>query len=203
VVDELHLAEARVRSLEVTLTYGSPLVIVEPKNIVALLGEGWLCDDVINAYMNRMNANLSEDGRRFDKGPTCAFLYTHFASNLVAKQLEMASNNEKAATGAFKADMTFIPVMEDEHWYFVVYYPAHRSLVVFESTKRRHREMIQRIRDCMAKQHRIDDIEDTVYVRNLQENGRDCGVFLLQHINAVSLGLAVEDVVKQEHMPDW
>jgi len=63
--------------------------------------------------------------------------------------------------------------------------------------------MIQRIRDYMAKQHRIDDIEDTVYVRNLQENGRDCGVFLLQHINAVSLGLAVEDVVKQEHMPDW
>jgi len=135
VADELHLAEARVRSLEVTLTYGSPPVTVEPKNLVALLGEGWLCDDVFNAYMNRMKANLSEDGRCFDKGPTCAFVYTHFASNLVAKQLEMASNTEKAATGAFKADMAFIPVMEDEHWYFVVYYPAHRSLVVFESPK--------------------------------------------------------------------
>lgn len=172
------------------------------ENVLSVYKNGWLSDDVINDYIDSLTENLKEDCRRYEHGPTCVFLRTHFALALSKDQNDLAKSTIVA--GAFlNADLTFIPVNEDQHWYLVVYYRCHNTFVVYESLGRRHCDMTARIRKFITSTYEIADVEETVYVQNLQDNYYDCGVFLLQHMNTLSLGLAVEEVVHQKDMQQW
>ncbi|KAL2823307.1 hypothetical protein BDW59DRAFT_148955 [Aspergillus cavernicola] len=159
----------------------------------------WLNDEVINSYLvliidylRRTHGNAG----RHDKPRFHAF-NSFFFSNLRDKGYESvrrwATRAKIGGEALLNVDTVFIPVHNCLHWTLIVVKPSQRTIEHFDSIdplSPRHVGIVKNwLRDELDDLY-VDD-EWTVLPSDSpkQDNGTDCGVFLLSTAKAVAIGI--------------
>ncbi|KAL4747239.1 hypothetical protein BDW72DRAFT_18102 [Aspergillus terricola var. indicus] len=159
----------------------------------------WLNDEVINSYLGLIvNHMRHENGNagRHDKPRYHAF-NTFFFSNLRDKGYDSVKRWAKRAKIGGKdlldVDTVFIPVHNKAHWTLIVVKPSARTIEHFDSLgslSRRHVETVKNwLRGELGDLYDDDEWEVLPSESPQQDNGSDCGVFLLTTAKAVALNI--------------
>lgn len=197
---EARLAEAKAspenRQIATTLS-GDPLT--KRDLATCYTPARWLNDEVINAYLailidylRRANGNAG----RHDKPKFHAF-NTFFFSNLRDKGYSSVSRWAKRAKiggeALLEVDTVYIPVHNSAHWTLMVVKPTEKSIEYFDSLGSASPHHVAIVKDWLRGELSARYIEEewsvVPTVSPQQDNGSDCGVFLLSTAKAVSIGI--------------
>jgi len=159
----------------------------------------WLNDEVINAYLavlidylRRANGNAG----RHDKPKFHAF-NTFFFSNLRDKGYSSVSRWAKRAKiggeALLEVDTVYIPVHNSAHWTLMVVKPTERCIEYFDSLGSASPRHVAIVKDWLRGELSARFVEEewsvVPTVSPQQDNGSDCGVFLLSTAKAVAIGI--------------
>ena len=159
----------------------------------------WLNDEVINAYLSliidylkRTTGNLG----RQDKPRFHAF-NSFFFSNLRDKGYDSvrrwASRAKIGGKDLLNVDTVFVPVHNGYHWTLIVVKPVDRTIEHFDSLGSSSQRFMAIIKEWLKRElgsSYVDDEWMTIPSASPQQNnGFDCGVFLLSTAKAVALGV--------------
>lgn len=197
---EARLAEAKAspdnRQIATTLS-GDPLT--KRDLATCYTPARWLNDEVINAYLavlidylRRANGNAG----RHDKPKFHAF-NTFFFSNLRDKGYSSVSRWAKRAKiggeALLEVDTVYIPVHNSAHWTLMVVKPTEKSIEYFDSLGSASPRHVAIVKDWLRGELSARYVEEewlvVPTVSPQQDNGSDCGVFLLSTAKAVSVGI--------------
>ncbi|KAL2862184.1 SUMO protease ULP1 [Aspergillus lucknowensis] len=184
------------RKIATTLS-GDPLT--KKDLATCYIPETWLNDEVVNAYLALIIDYLRRahgNAGRHDKPRFHAF-NSFFFSNLRDKGYESvrrwAARAKIGGQGLLNVDTVFVPVHNQYHWTLIVVKPSDRTIEHFDSMgslSHRHVGLVKNWLRGELGQLYVDD-EWTVLpsVSPQQNNGSDCGVFLLSTAKAVALDI--------------
>ncbi|RHZ49651.1 SUMO protease ULP1 [Aspergillus thermomutatus] len=159
----------------------------------------WLNDEIINSYLALIVDYLRRshgNAGRHDKPRFHAFS-TFFFSNLRDKGYQSvrrwATRAKIGGEALLNVDTVFIPVHNSAHWTLIVVRPGERTIEHFDSLgslSRRHVGLVQGwLRAELASRYVEEEWTVLPSSSPQQDNGSDCGVFLLSTAKAVAIGL--------------
>ncbi|KAL3454882.1 hypothetical protein BJX65DRAFT_10328 [Aspergillus insuetus] len=159
----------------------------------------WLNDEVINSYLALIVDYLRRahgNAGRHDKPRFHAF-NSFFFSNLRDKGYDSvrrwASRAKIGGANLLTVDTVFVPVHNNSHWTLIVVKPSDRTIENFDSLgslSRRHIAIITTwLRGELGEKFDEDEWAVLPSVSPQQDNGSDCGVFLLSTAKAVALDI--------------
>ncbi|PYH49568.1 SUMO protease ULP1 [Aspergillus saccharolyticus JOP 1030-1] len=159
----------------------------------------WLNDEVINAYlaliidyMRRTNNNSGRNDR-----PRFHAFNSFFFSNLRDKGYDSvrrwATRAKIGGEALLSVDTVFVPIHDKSHWTLIVLKPCDRTIEHFDSLgglNKRHVDLIKMwLRGELGGKFVEEDWEVLPSLSPRQDNGSDCGVFLLSTAKAVAINL--------------
>jgi sentrin-specific protease 1 len=159
----------------------------------------WLNDEIINSYLGLLihylrqsNGNLGPNDR-----PLFHSFNTFFYSTLREKGYQgvrrWANRAKIGGEGLLNVDTVFIPIHESSHWTLMVVRPVDRTIEYFDSLGSRGTRQVKTIREWLRGElgPKYSEKEWTVLnsVSSYQDNGSDCGVFLLTNAKAIAIGV--------------
>lgn len=161
--------------------------------------EAWLNDEVINAYLLLLVDYLrrvSGNAGRLDRPKYHAF-NSFFYSNLRDRGYESvrrwATRAKIGGEALLDVDMVFVPVHNSAHWTLLVVRPATRSIEYYDSLGSRSLAHVNNIKKWLRGELGDHYVEEEWAVlpstSPQQDNGSDCGVFLLTTAKALAVGL--------------
>ncbi|KAL6902171.1 hypothetical protein ACP4OV_005047 [Aristida adscensionis] len=194
------------------------LVMHEPSNIEVtkekfrcLRPGGWLNDEVINLYLELLKEREKREPRRFLK---CHFFNTFFYKKLACgrngydyKSVKRWTTRRKLGYDLIECDKIFVPVHKDIHWCLAIINMKENTFQYLDSLGGMDhnvpsvlaRYIAEEVKD---KNNKVIDTsswhEELVDYIPLQQNGWDCGMFMLKYIDFNSRGLGLS--FSQEHM---
>ncbi|KAE8356801.1 hypothetical protein BDV28DRAFT_126565 [Aspergillus coremiiformis] len=159
----------------------------------------WLNDEVINSYLALLVDYLrrtNHNNGRNDKPRYHAFT-TFFFSNLRDKGYQSvrrwATRAKVGGESLLDVDTVFVPVHNSAHWTLIVIKPMERTIEHFDSLGQANPRHVAIMKDWLRNElgPRYAEEEWRVLpsVSPQQDNGSDCGVFLLSTAKAVAIGL--------------
>jgi hypothetical protein len=159
----------------------------------------WLNDEVINAYLPLLVNYLRRvkgNAGRLDQPKYHAF-NSFFFSNLRDRGYESvrrwATRAKIGGEALLEVDTVMVPVHHHDHWTLLVVRPAARSIVHFDSLGSRSLAHINTIKSWLRGELKDRYVEEEWTIlpsaSPQQDNGSDCGVFLLTTAKAVAVGL--------------
>ncbi|GES63816.1 Ulp1 protease family protein [Aspergillus terreus] len=159
----------------------------------------WLNDEVINAYMALIVDYLRRthgNSGRHDKPRFHAF-NSFFFSSLRDKGYQgvrrWASRAKIGGEHLLNVDVVFVPVHNSAHWTLIVVKPSERTIEHFDSLGSLSLRHVKLIKDWLKNElgGRYVEEEWAVLpsVSPQQDNGSDCGAFLLSTAKAVAIGI--------------
>lgn len=159
----------------------------------------WLNDEIINAYLALLTSYLREstgNAGRHDKPRFHAF-NSFFFSNLRDKGYESvrrwATRAKIGGKDLLDVDTVFIPVHHASHWTLIVVKPTARTIEHFDSLgslSARHVGVVQEwLRMELGSNYVPSEWRVLPSCSPQQDNGSDCGVFLLSTAKAVALDI--------------
>lgn len=159
----------------------------------------WLNDEIINSYLAVLVQYLRESAGNTGAGESPRFhaFNTFFYSTLRQKGYDGVRRWAKRAKingeGLLGVDMVFVPVHESSHWTLMVLRPAERTIEYFDSLGSRGKRQMNTIKGWLqgelGKSYVEDEWTNLPSVSSMQDNGSDCGVFLLTNAKAVALNI--------------
>ncbi|KAK7303786.1 hypothetical protein RJT34_14703 [Clitoria ternatea] len=173
---------------------------------------GWLNDEVINVYLELLKERELREPQKFLK---CHFFNTFFYKKLTSagsgydfKSVRRWTSQRKLGYGLLECDKIFVPIHQEIHWCLAVINKKEEKFQYLDSLK----GMDQYVLKVLAK-YFVDEVKDKTgkdidvstwekeFVEDLpeQENGFDCGMFLIKYADFYSRGLRL--CFNQEHMP--
>ncbi|VAI05628.1 ubiquitin-like-specific protease ESD4 isoform X1 [Triticum dicoccoides] len=194
------------------------LVLHEPSNIEVsrekfrcLRPHGWLNDEVINLYLELLKERGIREPKRFLK---CHFFNTFFYKKLACgktgydyKSVKRWTTSRKLGYELIECDKIFVPVHQNVHWCLAVINIKAKTVQYLDSlggNDLRVYEMLARyiVDEVKDKSNKEIDIssgtKESIDCIPLQENGFDCGMFMLKYIDFLSRGVSLS--FGQEHM---
>lgn len=159
----------------------------------------WLNDEVINSYLaviiDYLRRENNNDGRH-DKPRFHAF-NSFFFSNLRDKGYDSvrrwATRAKIGKKDLLNVDTVFIPVHNSSHWTLIVVKPADKTIEHFDSLgslSRRHVGIVKTwLRGELGDLFVEEDWAVLPSVSPQQDNGSDCGVFLLSTAKAIAANI--------------
>ncbi|KAL4865015.1 hypothetical protein BDV12DRAFT_175281 [Aspergillus spectabilis] len=159
----------------------------------------WLNDEVINSYLALIVDYLRRDKNnagRHDMPKYHAF-NSFFFSNLRDKGYESVRRwGSRAKIGGdnlLKVDTVFVPVHNNSHWTLILVKPIEKTIEHFDSLgslSRRHVEIVKTwLHGELGSKYVEDEWKVLPSQSPQQDNGSDCGVFLLSTAKAVALDI--------------
>lgn len=197
---ETRLAEAKAlpnnRQVATTLS-GDPLTKRDLATCYTPMA--WLNDEIINAYLALLVDYLRRahgNAGRNDKPRFHAF-NSFFFSNLrdkgYASVCRWARRAKIGGESLLDVDTVYIPVHDTAHWTLMVVKPTSRSIEHFDSLGSPSAHHVAKVKEWLRGElsARYVDEEWTVASSTSpqQDNGSDCGAFLLSTAKAVAIGL--------------
>lgn len=194
------------------------LVLHEPSNIEVskekfqcLRPGRWLNDEVINLYLELLKEREKKEPEKFLK---CHFFNTFFYKKLACgkngydyKSVKRWTTRRKLGYELIECDKIFVPVHKDVHWCLAIINMKENTFQYLDSLggmdgnvpRILARYIAEEVKDKSNKvintslwhEELVDDIP-------LQQNGWDCGMFMLKYIDFRSRGLSLS--FSQEHM---
>ncbi|KAJ5587166.1 uncharacterized protein N7459_002931 [Penicillium hispanicum] len=157
----------------------------------------WLNDEIINAYLTVLVQYLRQSTGNATGRPRFHAFNSFFYSTLRDKGYpgvrRWANRAKIGGEGLLDVDTVFVPVHESSHWTLMVVRPIDRTIEYFDSLGGRGARQVKTIKEWLRGElaAKFDEEEWTVLpsVSSYQDNGSDCGVFLLTNAKAIALGI--------------
>lgn len=157
----------------------------------------WLNDEIINSYLSIIVHYLRESTGNLNDRPLFHAFNTFFFSTLRDKGYQgvrrWANRAKIGGEGLLDVDTVFVPVHGGAHWTLMVVRPMERTIEYFDSMGSRGANQVRKIKEWLRGElgAKYDEDEWTVLksVSSMQDNGSDCGVFLLTNAKAIALGI--------------
>ncbi|CAH2079533.1 unnamed protein product [Thlaspi arvense] len=171
----------------------------------------WLNDEVINVYLELLKERETRDPQKYLK---CHFFNTFFYIKLVSasgynyEAVRRWTTQRKLGYNLIDCDIIFVPIHGGVHWTLAVINKRECKFLYLDSLN----GYDPRILNVLAK-YIVDEVKDKSgkvidvsswdieFVKDLprQQNGYDCGMFMLKYIDFYSRGLALH--FSQKEMP--
>ncbi|KAJ5106803.1 hypothetical protein N7456_003478 [Penicillium angulare] len=157
----------------------------------------WLNDEIINAYLEVVVRYLERSTEK-GKGPRYHAFSSFFYSTLRQKGYDGVRRWAKRAKiggeRLLEVDMVFVPVHEASHWTLMVVRPMDRTIEYFDSLPNRGiSSKVNTIKKWLGGELGAKFVDDEWSVlssaSSQQDNGSDCGVFLLTNAKAIALNI--------------
>ncbi|KAJ5620342.1 cysteine proteinase [Penicillium lagena] len=159
----------------------------------------WLNDEIINAYIaliiDYLRGSTGHTGRQ-DQPRYHAF-NSFFYSSLRDKGYQgvrrWANRAKIGGERLLEVDTVFVPVHQSSHWTLLVVRPGERTVEYFDSLGARGAAQFKVIKEWLRGElgARFDEEEWTLLPSrsSSQDNGSDCGAFLLSNAKAIAIGI--------------
>ncbi|XP_059632735.1 ubiquitin-like-specific protease ESD4 [Cornus florida] len=172
----------------------------------------WLNDEVINVYLELLKEREKRVPKKFLK---CHFFNTFFYKKLISgksgydfKSVRRWTTQRKLGYCLLECDKIFVPIHKEIHWCLAVINKKDEKFQYLDSLKGIDTHVLK-----VLARYFVDEVKDKSgndidvssweyeYVEDLpeQENGFDCGVFMVKYADFYSRGLGLH--FHQEHMP--
>lgn len=172
----------------------------------------WLNDEVINLYLELLKEREKRDPRKFLK---CHFFNTFFYKKLISgrsgydyKAVRRWTTQKKLGYSLIDCDKIFVPIHQEIHWCLAIINKKDEKFQYLDSLGGRDsrvlnalaRYIVDEVKDKCGKVIDVSSWEQE-YVLDLpaQENGFDCGMFMIKYADFYSRGF--ELCFDQDHMP--
>ncbi|XP_078169066.1 ubiquitin-like-specific protease ESD4 [Carex rostrata] len=198
-------------SREVLVAHEASNIEITREKMQCLRYGAWLNDEVINLYLELFKERERREPEKFLR---CHFFNTFFYKKLAGgssgydfKAVKRWTTQRKLGYALIDCDKVFVPIHKEVHWCLAVINVRDRKLQYLDSLggtdttvlRTLARYFAEEVKEKNAKQ--IDtyswDFEDCPDLP-LQENGWDCGMFMLKYIDFLSRDLSLS--FSQEHM---
>ncbi|KAJ5938995.1 hypothetical protein N7466_002129 [Penicillium verhagenii] len=171
-----------------------------PKDIATCIKPlAWLNDEIINSYLAVIMQYLQQStgNKAPNERPKYHAFNSFFYSSLRDKGYDgvrrWAKRAKISGEGLLEVDTIFVPVHESSHWTLLVVRPADRTIEYFDSLGARSARQVKIIKTWLLGElgSKFVDSEWTLLpsVSSFQDNGSDCGVFLLTNAKAIALNI--------------
>ncbi|CAH8358823.1 unnamed protein product [Eruca vesicaria subsp. sativa] len=171
----------------------------------------WLNDDVINLYLELLKERETRDPQKYFK---CHFFNTffyvkvHFLPSYNYKAVRRWTRHKRLGYNLIDCDIIFVPIHGGVHWTLAVINKRECKFLYLDSLNGSDPTVLT----AVAK-YFVDEVKDkngkTIDVGSwdmecvkdlpLQQNGYDCGMFMLKYIDFFSRGLGLQ--FSQTDMP--
>ncbi|XP_054807249.1 ubiquitin-like-specific protease ESD4 [Prosopis cineraria] len=172
----------------------------------------WLNDEVINLYLELLKEREKREPKKYLK---CHFFNTFFYKKLIGgksgydfKSVRRWTTQRKLGYSLIECDKIFVPIHKEIHWCLAVINKKDKKFQYLDSL----RGMDSQVLKVLAR-YFVDEVKDKngtdvdvsswerEFVEDLpeQENGFDCGMFMIKYADFYSRGLGL--CFNQEHMP--
>ncbi|KAL5852398.1 hypothetical protein ACOSQ3_007516 [Xanthoceras sorbifolium] len=172
----------------------------------------WLNDEVINVYLGLLKEREKREPQKFLK---CHFFNTFFYNKLASgnkgydfRAVKRWTTMKKLGYALIDCDKIFVPIHKQIHWCLAVINKKDKKFQYLDSLKGTDRKVlnnlakyyVEEVKDKSGIDIDVSDWEHE-FVEDLpeQENGFDCGVFMLKYMDFYSRGLGL--CFDQSHMP--
>ncbi|KAK1664766.1 hypothetical protein QYE76_052925 [Lolium multiflorum] len=194
-----------------TLSVHEPSNIVITREILQCLNDkDWLNDEVINLYLELLKERELKEPNKFVK---CHFFNTFFYKKLINggydyKAVRRWTTKRKLGYDLIDCDKIFVPIHKEVHWCLAVINIRDKKFQYLDSLgsmdtkalKLLARYLVDEVKDKNSNE--IDVLswkQEGVQNLPLQENGWDCGMFMLKYIDFYSRDMDL--IFGQKDMP--
>uniref|UniRef100_M4D8E8 Ubiquitin-like protease family profile domain-containing protein n=1 Tax=Brassica campestris TaxID=3711 RepID=M4D8E8_BRACM len=196
---------------KVLVTHANSNIDITGEVLQCLTPSAWLNDEVINVYLELLKERETREPKKYLK---CHFFNTFFYKKLVSdsgynyKAVRRWTTQRKLGYALIDCDMIFVPIHRGVHWTLAVINIRDRKFLYLDSLNGVDSKILNALAKYLgdeAKEKSGKDIDvsswDMEFVEDLpqQQNGYDCGMFMLKYIDFFSRGLGL--YFSQEHMP--
>ncbi|CAN8275009.1 unnamed protein product [Cochlearia groenlandica] len=196
---------------KVLATHGNSNIDITGEILQCLTPTSWLNDEVINVYLELLKERETREPKKYLK---CHFFNTFFYKKLASesgynyKAVRRWTTQRKLGYALLDCDMIFVPIHRGVHWTLAVINNRDRKFLYLDSLNGVDKKILNALAKYLgdeAKEKSGKDIDvsswDMEFVEDLpqQQNGYDCGVFMLKYIDFFSRGHGL--CFSQEHMP--
>ncbi|CAH8388049.1 unnamed protein product [Eruca vesicaria subsp. sativa] len=208
---EVYRAFSGRNKRKVLVTHESSNIDITGEVLQCLTPSAWLNDEVINLYLELLKERETREPKKYLK---CHFFNTFFYKKLVSdsgynfKAVRRWTTQKKLGYALIDCDMVFVPIHRGVHWTLAVINNRDRKFLYLDSLNGVDSKILNALAKYLgdeAKEKNGKDIDvsswEMEFVEDLpqQQNGYDCGMFMLKYIDFFSRGL--ELCFSQEHMP--
>ncbi|KAI3864068.1 hypothetical protein MKW98_031660 [Papaver atlanticum] len=209
---EVDAAFSSLKRRKVLVAHENSNIEITGELLRCLTPGGWLNDEVINVYLELLKERERREPKKFLK---CHFFNTFFYKKLASgrtgydyKAVKRWTTQRKIGYGLIECDKIFVPIHQQIHWCLAVINKKEEKLQYLDSLKGVDNDVLENL-----ARYFVDEVKDKSgkdidvsswkreYVKNLpeQQNGWDCGMFMIKYSDFYSRGLGL--CFSQEHMP--
>ncbi|KAK1408652.1 hypothetical protein QVD17_40618 [Tagetes erecta] len=197
---------------KILVTHENSNITITGELLRCLRPGAWLNDEVINVYLELLKEREKKEPKKFLK---CHFFNTFFYKKLISgktgydyKSVRRWTTQRKLGYSLLECDKIFVPVHKEIHWCLAVINKKEEKFQYLDSLGGIDRQVMRVLAKYFVdevKDKNGEDIDVTSwqqeYVTDLpnQENGFDCGVFMIKYADFYSRDIGL--CFKQQHMP--
>ncbi|XP_009598752.1 ubiquitin-like-specific protease ESD4 isoform X1 [Nicotiana tabacum] len=197
---------------KVLVTHENSNIDITGEILQCLRPRAWLNDEVINVYLELLKEREKREPKRFLR---CHFFNTFFYKKLISgkggynyQSVKRWTSQRKLGYCLFECDKIFVPIHQEVHWCLAVINKKDEKFQYLDSLGGRDNQVLR-----VLTRYFIDEVKDKngkdidvsswkqEFVVDLpeQENGFDCGMFMLKYADFYSRDIGL--CFNQEHMP--
>lgn len=197
---------------KVLITHENSNIEITGEKFQCLRPGAWLNDEVINVYFELLKEREKREPKKFLK---CHFFSTFFYKKLISgrdgydyKSVRRWTTQRKLGYCLLECDKIFVPIHKEIHWCLAVISKNDEKFQYLDSLKGRDskvlkvlaRYLVDEVKDKSGTEIDVSSWEQE-YVEELpeQENGSDCGMFMIKYADFYSRGGGLH--FSQENMP--
>ncbi|CAH2078953.1 unnamed protein product [Thlaspi arvense] len=196
---------------KVLATHQNSNIDITGEVLQCLTPSSWLNDEVINVYLELLKERETREPKKYLK---CHFFNTFFYKKLVSdsgynfKAVRRWTTQRKLGYALIDCDMIFVPIHRGVHWTLAVINNRDRKFLYLDSLNGVDSKILNALAKYLGdevkeKSGKNIDVSswDMEFVEDIpqQQNGYDCGMFMLKYIDFFSRDLGL--CFSQEHMP--
>ncbi|KAL7123824.1 hypothetical protein ABFS83_14G008500 [Erythranthe nasuta] len=183
---------------EVLVSHPNCNIDITGENLMCLSPGGWLNDDVINLYLVLLKEREERESHKFLK---CHFFNTFFYKKLISgggynfQSVRKWTTQKKLGYSLLDCDKIFVPIHQGAHWCLAIINKKDKKFEYLDSLKGFDMQVLP----VLAKYY-VDEVKDKnkedvditswkaefVTEHPEQENGFDCGVFMIKYVDFYS-----------------
>ncbi|GFZ21799.1 cysteine proteinases superfamily protein [Actinidia rufa] len=201
---EVSLALSNSSRRKVLVTHENSNIQITGEVLQCLRPGAWLNDEVINLYLELLKEREKRELKKFLK---CHFFSTFFYKKLIGgkngydfKSVRRWTSQKKLGYCLLECDKIFVPIHKEVHWCLAVINKKDEKFQYLDSLrgidshvlKVLARYVVDEVKDKSGEDIDVSSWQQE-YVQDLpeQENGFDCGMFMIKYADFYSRGLGL------------
>ncbi|GAV74912.1 Peptidase_C48 domain-containing protein [Cephalotus follicularis] len=206
--EEAEVERAFAARRKVLVSHKNSCIDITGPILQCLRPGAWLNDEVINVYLELLKERELREPNKFLK---CHFFSTFFYNKLKSgsfKAVKRWTSAKKLGYSLIECDKIFVPVHKEIHWCLAIINVKDQKFQYLDSLKGKDHVVLKSLaayftEEVKDKSGKVIDVSiwEKEFVEDLpeQENGFDCGMFMLKYVDFYSRGLGLS--FNQVHMP--